>query len=598
MKYIFLAIAIVLTIAAFMTARMAPDLASEVPVIYWVTDTNPARQEQVRLFHQWMVDQGHYVEHVLQNEQEADAFFHRNRSTSIRRIIREVNPDAAALCDWADDRSVQVTFPQVVRLPQVELKLDMANADGTKKIIQGVSRVGGDIMDQYSGHDLRYFRAVGLNTDVTEAAHRLKFDLSTTYPAIEPELALRDANGELRQYQYPCNVNASMFFVNRATFRQHGQPLPPERMTIEEFERRGYEFVHAANAGRAKQTVFFLNNLEFEVLRRSYGGSRFNETGTAAILDEATVQAMRTQHKWMYEGRYRLMPNQADRSSFATESGYGGADAQLFSHDDPERGQYGLFWTGRYLLITFRQMNEARAARGLPPLDLGVIAPPYEKFLNTSIATRAAMVYSQSPHRDLATYFLAFLASKEYNEQIVKDGDALPPNPIYTETEAYRHPPEYPMEWDVHEPFARAAVDISIGGSYSHFILPSVAERIESTWRDRYHAGMETLEGAVARAQAEINEEIQRALAEDDRRDEPILRPLYNQLVERQRQIDALKERIQEHLAAGRPIPEEDKIPEAWIQNAFHIAYYRHLGWLKEVARSPSTQPITAATAN
>lgn len=598
MKYLFLAIAALLIGAAFFTARIAPDAGSQVPIIYWVTDANPARQEQVRLFHLWMVQEGHYTEQTLADESDAAAFFRRNSSTSIRRIIREVNPHAQALCDWAEDRSVQVTFPQVIRLPKAEMKLDMANAEATKKIIQGVSGVGGDIMDQYSGYDLRYFRAVGLNTDVTEAAHRLKFDLSTTYPAIEPELALRDANGELRQYQYPCNVNATMLFVNQATFRQHGQPLPPERWTIEEFERRGYEFVQAANAGRAKQTVFFLNNIEFEVLRRGYGGSRFNETGTAAILDEATVKALRTQHKWMYEGRYRLMPNQADRSSFTTESGYGGADAQLFSHDDPERGQYGMFWTGRYILIVFRTINDARAERGLPPLDLAVVAPPYEEFLNTSIATRAAMVYSQSPNRDLATYFLAFLASKEYNEQIVKDGDALPPNPIYTETEAYRHPPEYPTEWNVHEPFARAAVEISIGGSYSHFILPSVAERFESTWRDRYHAGLETLEDAVARAQAEINAEIQRVLAEDDRRDEPILRPLYNQLLERQKQIDALKERIQGHIAAGRPIPEEDKIPAAWIQNAFHIAYYRHLGWLKEDAHSPSTQPIAAVTAN
>src|SRR5690606_21668591 len=125
-----------------------------------------------------------------------------------------------------------------------------------------------------------------------------------------------------------------------------------------------------------------------------------------------------------------------------------------------------------------RQINDTRAARGLPPLDLAVAPPPYEKFLNTTIATRAAMVYSQGKHKELATYFLAFLASKEYNEQIVKDGDALPPNPIYTETVAYKRPPEYPSEWDVHEPFARAAIDISVGGSYSRFILAPTAERI------------------------------------------------------------------------------------------------------------------------
>ncbi len=596
MKYLFLAIAALLIGAAFLTARMAPDAGSEVPIIYWVTDANPARQEQVKLFHQWMVEQGHYIEHVLNDESDAAAFFRRNSSRSIRRIIREVNPHASNLCDWADDRSVEVSFPVTVRLPKAELKLDMANADRTKKVVQGVSGVAGDVMDQDSGSDLRYFRAIGLNTDVTEAAKELGFDMSATFPAIEPDLTLRDVDGNLRQYQFPCNVNASLFYVNRATFEQHGQPLPPRTWTIEEFERIGYAFVEAANKDLDKQYVFFINNIDFEVLRRTYGGSLYNETGTAAVLDEATRKAYRTYYKWSYEGKYRLMPNAGDKASFATESGYGGPDAQLFSHDDPARGQYAMFFTGRYLLIIFRQINEARAAQGKPPLDLDVVMPPHDRFLNTVVRTRAAAVYSLGKHPELATLFLAFLASKEYNEQIVKDGDALPPNPIYTKTEAYLRPPDYPEEWRVHEPFATAALEIAVGGSYSHFILQPVADRIENSWRGKYLAGLIDLDTAVREAEAALNAEIQRRLDEDRARDEPVLVPLYETLVERQKMIDERKARIAEHLAAGRPIPEEDKIPVEWIENAFHVAYYRHLGWLAESADAPDSLSVTDAT--
>jgi multiple sugar transport system substrate-binding protein len=595
LKYLFAIVLLVLIGASLLTTRWMPDALSEIPVIYWVTDANPARQDQVKLFHQWQVDHGHYIERVLPDAEAAEAFFARNTAKGIRRILREVNPQASALFDWAEDHRVAVSFPQTLRLPKAQLKLDMANADQTKKIIQGVSGVAGDVQDQAGGSDLRYFNNIGLNTDVTEDAERLGFDLSKTYAALEPDLAMRDQQGRLRQYQFPCNVSSSMYFVNRATFRQYGQPVPPETWTIEEFERRGMDFVQAANRGLNKQLVFFANAYDFEVLRRTYGGSRYNETGTAAVLGEPTVRAMKKFYEWTNgkDGGLRLMPNGGDRASFTTESGYGGADAQLFSHDDRLRGQFAMHWSGRYMLIQFREIDKNRTSRGLPKLDMAVVQPPYALYPNTAINTRAAMVYSLGKHRDLAVLFLAFLASKEYNDQIVRDGDALPPNPAYTDSPAFTHPPDYPTEWEVHEPFAKGALKLAIGNSYSDFILQPVADRIEMGWREKYLNNLMSAEEAMKSAAAEINYEIRRRLEEDLLRDTPVLNPMYEKLVARQKQIDALKERIAAHVAAGRPIPDQDKIPADWIENAFHKAYYRHLGWLKDV--EPATQPAVAA---
>ncbi len=589
MKYLFLGILALLAGAGMLTVWSQPDARTDIPIIYWVTDSNPARQEQVKLFHQWMLEQGHTVEKTFAGFKDATSFFARNRSAAIRQIVRDFDPQGNALMNLVTAEEAgqtpdpaklaQLKFPMTVQLPATELRVDMGSADRTKKVLQGVSGVAGDVMDQGSGADMRYFRAIGLNTDVTEPAKRLGFGLDKTYPALEQELAIRDMEGNLHQYQFPCNVTAQLFFVNRATFRQHGQSLPPDKWTIDEFERRGREFVRVANEGLPQPKVFFANNIDFEVLRRTYGGSRFNETATAANLDAPTVEALKTFYRWMYVDR--LIPTSSDRASFTTDSGYGGQDAQLFGHTDRTRGQYGMMWTGRYLLIEFRKQGAARQARGLPPLDMMTAPPPHELFPNTSIGTRAAMVYSLGKHKDLAVLFLAFLASKEYNMQIVRDGDALPPDPAFTKLAEYIHPAEYPNEWDVHVPFAQAATTLAVGGSYSPFILHASADRIEANWRDKFMNNLAGADEAARATEREINEEIARKLDEDRLRKIPVLNPLYEVLTVRQKKIDEMKTRLQAHERAGRAVPEQDKIPAQWIENPFFEAFYRSKGWLK-----------------
>ncbi len=51
---------------------------------------------------------------------------------------------------------------------------------------------------------------------------------------------------------------------------------------------------------------------------------------------------------------------------------------------------------------------------------------------------------------------------EDYNMQIVRDGDALPPNPKYVETDAFKRPPDYPNEWGCHEVHSEAAQTIAI----------------------------------------------------------------------------------------------------------------------------------------
>ncbi|MBT3377873.1 MAG: extracellular solute-binding protein [Lentisphaerae bacterium] len=559
MKYLFLACLGILIAASLFTHSINPETQSELPVLYWVTDPNPARVLQVSTFQEWLRQNGY---------------------------------------------------------PEFELRVDTANSDASKMLIQGVSGVGSDVIGHCGGQRMRYFQKVGLLTDVTAWAKELNFGPEHTFPAMEPELTV---NG--RQYAFPCNVYAHMLWVNKGTFHQNGVPLPPKRWTFEEFERQGKQFVEAANRGKARQTAFFVNGPNSTIWRRSLGMDIYNETMTRCILDDPrNVELLKRIHRWTYDDH--IIPSAADREAFATESGYGGSSFQLFNS-----GNYAMVWCGRYALIQFREFGT---------LDLAVAEPPHGGFPVTSTGTRAAAVYIGGKHRDLAKYFLSYLASEAYNMNIVRDADALPPNPKYTKTEAYRRPlpllPDlttffpYPdseldavaafektfyavtdtidrenpidpqdlpippkpsampaeayqkalaafhtlyrehmatcrREWGCHEAFSEAAETIAIPVSSSPFILESVATRLIGQLEEGFMADRETAEETARLMGETVNQEIQRALNEN-----PKLRPQFDELSKRQEEIDQRR-------SAGRPVPRD------WITNPFYRRYYVAQGW-------------------
>lgn len=489
MKYLFTICGAVLCLASIAIFMSFPDTTSEVPVIYWVTDANPARGEQVDLFHQWMIDQGHTT---------------------------------------AEGK------------PMVELRLDSANSQPAKKIIQGVSGVGGDIMDM---HDMHYFVEIGLLEDVTDWADELGFSTDQTYAAIEPALT---SGG--KQYAFPCNVYARLMWVNRATFLRYGIEPPSGRWTIEEFAAKGRELDRAANPPGERKTVFITPQVDGKLLYWSMGLSQYNETLTRCTLDDPRfVRALELQKEWT-SGPDRFLPTRAERDSFDTGSGYAGPVLQLFNS-----GNYGTFYMGRFALIQLRKFGN---------LDLGVVEPPNGGFPVTVTGTRCAAIYVGGDNKDLAKYFLAFLASESYNRQIVMDADALPPNPAYTKLDVFRAPPQFPNEAGVHEPFADAMEEIAVPLVHSEFVLRNVATRLIGNAQSGYlDSNRLTAEEAAREAAERVNAEIDRTLQEN-----PKLQELYDKRLAQQAEIERLR-------AAGEPVPLE------LIANPFHRHYYKHQGW-------------------
>jgi multiple sugar transport system substrate-binding protein len=493
-KYIFTGAFIVLTIAGLADHWwFRDDGSATAPTLYWVTDGNPARREQVRLFRKWLADHGY---------------------------------------------------------PDINLQLDVSSSDPSKKLIQGVSGVAGDILDlgpadrNLGPCDLPLFASVGMLADVTADAQKLGFGIEHTYPTLESQLC-QDG----RQYRFPCNVDVTMLWVNLETFERYGMPPPARRWDWESFERQGLAFVAAANPPGKPRSVYFVDTIPLNTMRRSLGLDVFNETLTRCTLDDPrAAQALETLRRWMHDEH--LLPSLAEAASFATDSGVGGTGLQLFY-----RGHLAMFALGRYGLVQMRKLGD---------LKLDVVEPPFAEFPNAPIDTRAAAVYVASRHKDLAVRFLAFLASDSYNSQIVADADALPPDPSFCQSQAFLRPPDHPNEWRCHQAFADAALSIGVPDSASPFALPSVVFRIEKAAQEAcMNSGRLSPSQACARAAALVNDEIARSLIED-----PALKAEYDRRVAIQHQIDAARR-------AGQPIPAE------WISNPFYSRYYQSQGWIK-----------------
>lgn len=487
MKILFAFLLLVLVVAGVMTYRSLPE-HGERPVLTWVVDTGPFRERQRDLFEKWMVDNGY---------------------------------------------------------PEVELRIDATNREITKKMVQSVSGVGGDIIDCFTG-EVRRMESLGVAEDITDLAAGNGFDAASTYPAIVPELVV-----DGRQYAFPRNVGTLMVWCNREAFRRVGMEPPPRQWSVDDFERIGREFVARSNPPGGPRTTFFMPQLGGDriILIRSLGGDHYNETLTASAYDcPATIEIFKRDYQWTHVDR--MLPTKAEAKSLSGASGVAPITYHLFAE-----GKYGLIRAGRWGLMFFREVGIE---------DLSICEMPSAEFRNTRIGVGAAILYAGSKKKDLAAYFFKFLASPEFNNLIIEGADALPPVPAYAFSEGFNHPPGRENEWGLHQPFLETAFSHAIPLGVSPFVLASTVSRVELDAYERFMAGRLTVEEAVRKASEDIDREIARTVSSTASK-----KALYDSLVADQRKIDALR-------AAGRPVPRE------LIRNPFHLKYYAWKGWLAE----------------
>ena len=491
MRRLFCILLILLVLASLATWCMRRE-TSERPVIVWTAGLSQDRVEQVAAFHKWMRANG-YV-----------------------------------------DEKGELLFT---------VKLETASNQST--LIQAVSGMAGDLIDHVP---VKRFAPMGVLEDITDFARENGLDPAHNYAAAG-DLLMYDG----KQYAYPCNLAVRGLLCNVDLFRKYGMEPPPEAWTPEEFEAYGLEFIRRANAGRARQEVFFAGAMPGIILplARSMGGDLFNETLTAPALNTEPFEKALTLYQRWVTGLH-LIPDAAEIASESTDASSVNSEAtpQLVS------GRYAMITTGRYVNMDLRRFKSG-------PVTLSFSQFPEYGFRNLVLTSRNTAIYKGSKYKEYAKIFLLFLASREYNDLIIRDSDGLPPNPEWAvDNPEYHTPPGREYEGNLHTNELKWAQTVALPESFSPY-YPLADDRIDYAY-ERVAGGLSTPAEALALANRSIAHSIRETV-----NGTASLRERYARDCELQKKIDECKD-------SGR------KIPAEWIRNPFHLSYYRERGMLSE----------------
>ncbi|MBL4575470.1 MAG: extracellular solute-binding protein [Opitutaceae bacterium] len=427
--------------------------------------------------------------------------------------------------------------------PAVELRIEGPKKT-QKNIVQGVSGVAGDIFDCYYG-EINLFQSIGLLEDVTDAAEEMGFGLSETYAGVWSDLAI-----DGRQYGFPRCVDTFVCWANVEAFEKVGLSAPPAVWTLEEFERIGAQYVDLSNRPGEHQTVYFSTQwglFATTTLLRSMGVDIYNETMTGSYLDKPEARELyATVYRWVND--LNLIPTAAESKALSSQSSRTDKGViYLFS-----QGNFGLIFAGRYATLYFREIG---------PKKLSISEYPHKAYRNAISFARSSAVYKGSKHKDLAVYFLKFMASDVYNKEIAENPDGLPPSPKFAYGEAFSHPEEYPNEWGLHDQIRDVVNEIGISFSYSPYLQMSTLIRKERNAMDSFLADRISVEEALSELALSIETDMVRFTSESEK-----LKVKYAKQVQDQKEIERLRR-------------EGKMVPLYLITNPFYRRYYVDKGW-------------------
>jgi ABC-type glycerol-3-phosphate transport system substrate-binding protein len=118
-----------------------------------------------------------------------------------------------------------------------------------------------------------------------------------------------------------------------------------------------------------------------------------------------------------------------------------------------------------------------------------------------------------SPRREQAMEFVLFMASRDYNELINHQADALGPVRRFAYTDTYLHDPDFPEE-DYNEVW-RTALEYAEPESTSPFVNGYTVARIQSRQLDLVKNNAKTPAEAMRAVAREVNAEIARTISKD-----------------------------------------------------------------------------------
>ncbi len=465
------------------------------------------------------------------------SFSEQQTEKTILRWAVALNPSREKQADlfekWMEDNGY----------PPVELQIE-GPKDSRKNIVQGVAGVAGDIWDCYRG-EIALFQSVGLLEDVTDVAEEMGFGLSETYAGVWSDLTV-----DGRQYGFPRGVEAHVCWVNVEAFERVGLPVPPKEWSFEDFERIGKKYVELSNKPGEHQTIYFSRQwglYEITILLRSLGVDILNETLTDSNLDSPEAKEIYTMlYRWVND--LKLVPTTAEAKALSSGSSAASSSVwYLFS-----KGNFGMNFAGRYGVMFFREVG---------PEKLSISEFPHRGYRNTLLFASGPAIYKGSKHKDLALYFLKFMASDVYNQAIVEDPDCLPPSPKFAYGEAFESPVDYPNEWGLHGQIRDMVHEIAIPFSDSPYVQKSTYGRYINNAVNNLLADRVSVDNALDELVDLLERDIVRFVNESEK-----LKVKYEQQLKDQKEIERLRE-------------EGKLVPLHLITNPFYRRYYVEQGW-------------------
>ncbi|MFZ4507873.1 MAG: ABC transporter substrate-binding protein [Fimbriimonas sp.] len=392
---------------------------------------------------------------------------------------------------WASDnnpvRQAQVDLFNKLN-PDLYLTIDTDNADQQKVIVQSIGGVGPDIFSSFGEFALAAYVNSGIAMDVTDHFASKGIDVEKmVWPAGIPSSKIGG-----RTYAFPCNINANAIWFNKEIFDAEGVPYPKPDWTWEDLIATAKRMTK--RDARGKPTRFGLYyDFDWNSLLLQHGGRAFSEDGTECTIDSPeAIEAFTLAHDLIY--KYNVTPSPVQVASISTQGGWGSGDITFFMG-----GRVAMAWGGRWWLNLMRK--DPKSPR------CGVVPLPHVR-VNTQIGgARVAMVNSRSKHPKEALRFLEFLASREYNELINDQADALAPVMKYCEGPKFDLNPAYPEE--TYNSIWRDAIKNSTTEPVSKFVQGSELAPL-NTQLDLIKSNIKPVKDALRDAKIQMDERILR----------------------------------------------------------------------------------------
>ena len=375
--------------------------------------------------------------------------------------------------------------------PKYNLVLDPNDKNLQKIIVQCMGGVGADIIDWYLPDDL--VRA-GVVCDLTDYLKKSGIDFEKdTW-----KFSQRCSTYMGRIYAFPTNAATTAIWFNKDIFDRAKIPYPKGPWKWEQFIPIAQKLTVRDKNGRVKQFGLLCDYEMWFQFMWQWGGRTYSEDGTRCVVDSPqAIAAVQFMHDLIY--KYRVMPNPAEQKTMATQGGWGSGTITLFG-----AGKGAMAMGGRWWLCLLRDYKDLR---------MGAVESPYKYYRANFGLSRVSLINKNSPRKKAAMEFIKFLDSKEYNELINHQADAVAPVQRYCRTKKFLHDPAYPKE-----DFNAVWAD-TMNTAKLFEITPFVSD--ETTYRtmmkqiDLVVSDQKSPTDALKTAARELNAEIQKTIRRD-----------------------------------------------------------------------------------